>query len=100
MTMTPALAVLFFRNRKPGHHGDDGKEALPWWSFALFGGLANLRQESRPDEWRETVALCRQHPLRELVHQDPFTSRAYSKRTWISRCSPPEMSMTCRFKSF
>ena len=46
---------------------------------ALFGGLAELRQESRPDEWRETIALCRQHPLRELVHQDPFTSRAYSK---------------------
>ena len=42
MTMTPALAVLFFRNRKPGHHGDEGKEALPWWSFALFGGLVSL----------------------------------------------------------
>ncbi|MFO0840712.1 MAG: efflux RND transporter permease subunit [Phycisphaerae bacterium] len=42
MTMTPALAVLFFRNRKPGHHGDQGKEALPWWSFALFGGLASV----------------------------------------------------------
>ncbi len=40
MTMTPALAVLFFANRKPGAHGDDGKEALPWWSFGLFGGLA------------------------------------------------------------
>jgi len=42
MTMTPALAVLFFRNRKPGHHGDAGKEALPWWSFALFGGLTSM----------------------------------------------------------
>jgi multidrug efflux pump len=42
MTMTPALAVLFFRNRKSGHHGDEGKEALPWWSFALFGGLASM----------------------------------------------------------
>jgi len=42
MTMTPALAVLFFRNRKPGHHGDTGKEALPWWSFALFGGLTSM----------------------------------------------------------
>ena len=39
MTMTPALAVLFFSGRKPGKHGE-GKEALPWWSFALFGGLA------------------------------------------------------------
>ena len=41
MTMTPALAVLFFKNRKPGKHGED-KEALPWWSFALFGGLATV----------------------------------------------------------
>src|SRR5262249_7571779 len=41
MTMTPALAVLFFSGRKPGKH-DEGKEALPWWSFALFGGLASV----------------------------------------------------------
>ena len=41
MTMTPALAVLFFANRKPGKHGE-GKEALPWWSFGLFGGLATV----------------------------------------------------------
>src|SRR5262245_22877442 len=40
MTMTPALAVLFFKNRKPGKHGED-KEALPWWGFGLFGGLAS-----------------------------------------------------------
>jgi extracellular factor (EF) 3-hydroxypalmitic acid methyl ester biosynthesis protein len=46
---------------------------------ALFGGLAELRQESHPDEWRETIAFCRQHPVRELIHQDPFTGRAYSK---------------------
>src|SRR5580765_6745609 len=42
MTMTPALAVLFFASRKPGTHGEQGKEALPWWSFALFGGLATV----------------------------------------------------------
>src|SRR6478735_8642765 len=41
MTMTPALAVLFFSGRKPGKHGED-KEALPWWSFSLFGGLASV----------------------------------------------------------
>jgi multidrug efflux pump len=41
MTMTPALAVLFFSGRKPGKHGE-GKEALPWWSFSLFGGLATV----------------------------------------------------------
>jgi multidrug efflux pump len=41
MTMTPALAVLFFKNRKPGKHVE-GKEALPWWGFGLAGGLASL----------------------------------------------------------
>ena len=40
MTMTPARAAWIFAGRKPGKHGDQGKEALPWWSFALFGGLA------------------------------------------------------------
>ena len=34
MTMTPARAALIFAGRKPGQHGDEGKEALPWWSFA------------------------------------------------------------------
>src|SRR5699024_3111978 len=40
MTLTPARAAWIFGGRKPGTHGDQGKEALPWWSFALFGGLA------------------------------------------------------------
>jgi multidrug efflux pump len=52
MTMTPARAVWIFGGRSFSPHpsggkgsgvmghGDQGKEALPWWSFALFGGLA------------------------------------------------------------
>ncbi len=40
MTMTPARAAWIFAGRKPGHHGDQGKEALPWWSFAGAGGVA------------------------------------------------------------
>jgi multidrug efflux pump len=39
MTMTPARAAWIFAGRKPGQHGDQGKEALPWWSFALLGGF-------------------------------------------------------------
>jgi multidrug efflux pump len=42
LTMTPARAGAVFGGRKPGHHGDQGKEVLPWWSFALFGGLATV----------------------------------------------------------
>jgi multidrug efflux pump len=41
MTMTPARAVWIFGRRKPGQHGDQGKEALPWWSFGLVGGLVS-----------------------------------------------------------
>jgi multidrug efflux pump len=41
MTMTPARAAWIFASRKPGQHSDQGKEALPWWSFALLGGLAS-----------------------------------------------------------
>ena len=42
MTMTPARAAWIFASRKPGEHGHQGKEALPWWSFALLGGLASM----------------------------------------------------------
>jgi multidrug efflux pump len=41
MTMTPARAASIFGTRKPGEHGQQGKEALPWWSFAVLGGLAS-----------------------------------------------------------
>jgi multidrug efflux pump len=42
MTLTPARASWIFAGRKHGdaRHGSEGKEAFPWWSFALFGGLA------------------------------------------------------------
>jgi multidrug efflux pump len=59
MTMTPARAAWIFGGRKPPHptlspsggegrvrgpggHGQEGKEALPWWSFALLGGVATI----------------------------------------------------------
>jgi multidrug efflux pump len=41
MTMTPARAAWIFAGRTPGQHGQHGKEALPWWSFALVGGVAS-----------------------------------------------------------
>src|SRR5258708_15905850 len=42
MTMTPARAGWIFGGRKVGQHGDQGKEALPWWFFGLLGGLASV----------------------------------------------------------
>lgn len=43
MTMTPARAASIFASRKPGLHGDQGKEALPWWGFGILGGLITIR---------------------------------------------------------
>ena len=39
MTMTPARAAWIFGGRG---HGEEGKEALPWWFFGLLGGVASV----------------------------------------------------------
>lgn len=45
----------------------------------LFQGLASQKSNSSDDEWDACIRHCRAHPLRELVHEDPFTSRAFKK---------------------
>jgi multidrug efflux pump len=43
LTMTPSRAVVIFKTeegKEPGHH----REALPWWIFALLGGVLILYQ--------------------------------------------------------
>jgi extracellular factor (EF) 3-hydroxypalmitic acid methyl ester biosynthesis protein len=45
----------------------------------LLPVLQARRLKSTQQEWDDFVALCLRHPLRELIHQDPFTSRAFSK---------------------
>jgi multidrug efflux pump len=43
MTLTPSRAVSIFKTEVKGPGGREMKrEALPWWSFALFGGLATV----------------------------------------------------------
>jgi len=44
----------------------------------LFVALRERKLNSSRD-WSAFVALCRRHPLMALLHQDPFTVRAYSK---------------------
>jgi extracellular factor (EF) 3-hydroxypalmitic acid methyl ester biosynthesis protein len=45
----------------------------------LLPALKELRLSSGPKEWARIAQACLQHPLRELLHQDPFTFRAFSK---------------------
>jgi SAM-dependent methyltransferase len=45
----------------------------------LFLSLGERRQNSTEDEWNAFVAACRRHPVLALLHEDPFTYRAFSK---------------------
>ncbi len=45
----------------------------------LFLGLRTRRLSSSQADWAECVQACRRHPLMKLLHQDPFTYRAFSK---------------------
>lgn len=44
----------------------------------LFGDL-NARRQNDPENWQSYSRACLSHPVRELLHQDPFTYRAFSK---------------------
>jgi multidrug efflux pump len=39
LTLTPSRAVSIFRTEETGAHGEPKKEALPWWIFAVLGGV-------------------------------------------------------------
>ncbi len=45
----------------------------------LFRGLREIRCSLPLDAWREFSASCRAHELSRIVHQDPFTHRAFLK---------------------
>ena len=46
----------------------------------LFSDLYTLRQQSSAEEWRAFASVaCRRHSLLPLLHQDPFTRRAFHK---------------------
>jgi hypothetical protein len=45
----------------------------------LFEGLNRLRLDSTPEQWQDFVRLGRTHPLLGVMHQDPFTRRAFHK---------------------
>jgi extracellular factor (EF) 3-hydroxypalmitic acid methyl ester biosynthesis protein len=46
----------------------------------LGSELYSIRQQSSPEAWKGfATVICRQHPLMQLLQQDPFTWRAFSK---------------------
>lgn len=45
----------------------------------LYWGLRSIRAQSSNAEWKSIVGRCRAHSLLHVLHQDPFTMRAFSK---------------------
>ena len=46
----------------------------------LFLGLRHIRLEAPPDAWTHFVQqVALPHPLKDLLHQDPFTRRSFEK---------------------
>lgn len=45
----------------------------------LIPALQAWHNKAKANEWAEFIQCCLRHPLRELLHQDPFTYRAFSK---------------------
>lgn len=47
---------------------------------SLVSQLSQLRSRTNTDEWRRFIAEeARVHPIKTLLHTDPFTRHAYSK---------------------
>jgi len=45
----------------------------------LLEDLHARRATSSAQEWKSFVNICMHHPLKALLHQDPFTHRAFAK---------------------
>ncbi|WP_146523952.1 class I SAM-dependent methyltransferase [Novipirellula artificiosorum] len=45
----------------------------------LFRGLRGLRENASVEQWKAMIEAGRSHPVCTLIHQDPFTSRAFHK---------------------
>lgn len=58
-----------------GTHQDVAREMR-----RLVCGLRDYRGQISQQDWETwVVKACLKHPIRELIHQDPFTARAFSK---------------------
>lgn len=60
-----------------GKKGDDTRVAQA--IEELFLGLHRLKSDSAENEWRSCLEMCHTHPVCEIIHEDPFTCRAFTK---------------------
>ena len=71
----PQLDDLYARLQACPEDGQEVSRAMA----DLFSQLRCLRERTRGQQWQKGIAVARSHPIRQLVHQDPFTHRAFSR---------------------
>ena len=58
-------------------HGN--KEMVGRALDGLFGTLNQQRLGSSDEDWQQLIKQCREHALLSVIHEDPFTGRAFQK---------------------
>ena len=66
---------LFDATRERLLHGGDVAQAID----ILSDGLWWMRRTPRPRYWRQVIDLMRAHPVMGLLHENPFSRRAFVK---------------------
>jgi 2-polyprenyl-3-methyl-5-hydroxy-6-metoxy-1,4-benzoquinol methylase len=70
-----AESMLDRVNQQLVHSPDDVGSAMK----ELLSVLWRVKSTSTPEVWDSVIAQCISHPVRELIHQDPFASRCFTK---------------------
>ena len=56
---------------------DDRQEVVNRSLDELILALRRCKLDADTQQWDRLVRMCRHHPLRQILHSDPFTDRAY-----------------------
>jgi extracellular factor (EF) 3-hydroxypalmitic acid methyl ester biosynthesis protein len=72
----PSLLDQVYDRLKNDHADPDAlAESMDTMVLALQSGKHSLNEQ----EWNECVKACRRHALKDLLHEDPFTRRAFMR---------------------
>ena len=73
------LSALLDLTQQTLFDSHDDSERVGQALDGLFGGLHWQKTYCTDEEWQACIRQCREHRLLEMIHEDPFTGRAYKK---------------------
>jgi len=73
------LSALLERTQQTLFESNAESERVGQALDALLGALHWQKSRCSDEEWQACIRQCREHPLLGMVHEDPFTVRAFKK---------------------